>query len=58
MTKEPKLDRAKRQIPEWSVYDNEVEALATRLAQAKENASKRTAGTGSSDGASNKRDEL
>ncbi|KAJ3344081.1 hypothetical protein HDU93_003244 [Gonapodya sp. JEL0774] len=27
MTKEPKLDRAKRQIPEWSVYDNEVAEL-------------------------------
>jgi hypothetical protein len=53
MTKEPKLDRAKRQIPEWSVYDNEVEALAMRLAQAKQNASKGTTGTGS-----NKRDEL
>jgi UDP-glucose:glycoprotein glucosyltransferase len=30
-TKEPKLDRAKRQIPEWNVYDQEVAALAQRL---------------------------
>ncbi|EFQ30467.1 UDP-glucose:Glycoprotein Glucosyltransferase [Colletotrichum graminicola] len=26
-TKEPKLDRARRQVPEWSVYDNEIAAL-------------------------------
>ena len=32
MTKEPKLDRAKRQIPEWSVYDDEVSAVAARVA--------------------------
>ncbi|KAF3928354.1 hypothetical protein ABW21_db0201648 [Orbilia brochopaga] len=31
MTKEPKLDRAKRQIPEWTEYDNEVAALAKRV---------------------------
>ncbi|KAL5118425.1 killer toxin resistant protein [Pleosporales sp. CAS-2024a] len=31
MTKEPKLDRARRQIPEWTVYDDEVAALATRV---------------------------
>ncbi|SJX61596.1 related to UDP-glucose:glycoprotein glucosyltransferase precursor [Sporisorium reilianum f. sp. reilianum] len=32
-TKEPKLDRAKRQIPEWTVYDREVARLAQRLVQ-------------------------
>ncbi|KAK6213063.1 udp-glucose:glycoprotein glucosyltransferase [Colletotrichum tabaci] len=26
-TKEPKLDRARRQVPEWNVYDNEIAAL-------------------------------
>jgi UDP-glucose:glycoprotein glucosyltransferase len=31
MTKEPKLDRARRQIPEWNVYDEEVGALARRV---------------------------
>jgi UDP-glucose:glycoprotein glucosyltransferase len=31
MTKEPKLDRAKRQIPEWTEYDNEVAAFAERV---------------------------
>ncbi|KAJ6258935.1 glycoprotein glucosyltransferase [Drechslerella dactyloides] len=31
MTKEPKLDRAKRQIPEWTEYDNEVAELAKRV---------------------------
>jgi UDP-glucose:glycoprotein glucosyltransferase len=30
-TKEPKLDRARRQIPEWTVYDEEVAALAARV---------------------------
>jgi UDP-glucose:glycoprotein glucosyltransferase len=29
-TKEPKLDRARRQVPEWNVYDEEIAALATR----------------------------
>ncbi|ELR08263.1 hypothetical protein GMDG_03064 [Pseudogymnoascus destructans 20631-21] len=24
MTKEPKLDRARRQVPEWGVYDDEI----------------------------------
>jgi len=33
-TKEPKLDRARRQIPEWTEYDNEVAAFAQRLAEA------------------------
>ncbi|KAK0522237.1 killer toxin resistant protein [Tilletia horrida] len=33
-TKEPKLDRARRQIPEWTVYDDEVAAFAQRLAEA------------------------
>lgn len=33
-TKEPKLDRARRQIPEWTVYDDEVAALAKRHADA------------------------
>jgi len=31
-TKEPKLDRAKRQVPEWTVYDDEIAALAERVA--------------------------
>ncbi|KAJ1028757.1 hypothetical protein NDA16_001922 [Ustilago loliicola] len=34
-TKEPKLDRAKRQIPEWTVYDQEVAKLAQRLVEEK-----------------------
>ncbi|KAK5137202.1 hypothetical protein LTR08_000707 [Meristemomyces frigidus] len=29
-TKEPKLDRARRQVPEWTVYDDEVAAVAKR----------------------------
>ncbi|CCF53656.1 uncharacterized protein UHO2_02943 [Ustilago hordei] len=34
-TKEPKLNRAKRQIPEWTVYDQEVARLAQRLVEEK-----------------------
>ncbi|KAJ5499676.1 UDP-glucose:Glycoprotein Glucosyltransferase [Penicillium expansum] len=32
LTKEPKLDRARRQVPEWTVYDDEIAALASRIA--------------------------
>lgn len=32
MTKEPKLERARRQVPEWTVYDDEIAALAKRVA--------------------------
>lgn len=31
-TKEPKLDRARRQIPEWNVLDAEIARLAEQLA--------------------------
>jgi UDP-glucose:glycoprotein glucosyltransferase len=31
-TKEPKLARARRQVPEWTVYDDEIAALAKRVA--------------------------
>jgi UDP-glucose:glycoprotein glucosyltransferase len=27
LTKEPKLERARRQVPEWGAYDEEVEAV-------------------------------
>ena len=27
LTKEPKLDRARRQVPEWTVYDDEIAAV-------------------------------
>jgi UDP-glucose:glycoprotein glucosyltransferase len=30
-TKEPKLDRARRQVPEWTVYDEEIATLAKRV---------------------------
>lgn len=29
-TKEPKLDRARRQVPEWTVYDDEIEAVVRK----------------------------
>ncbi|KAA8909802.1 UDP-glucose:Glyco protein glucosyltransferase-domain-containing protein [Sphaerosporella brunnea] len=31
MTKEPKLDRARRQVPEWTAYDQEVARLAKKV---------------------------
>ena len=31
-TKEPKLERARRQVPEWTAYDGEIAALARRTA--------------------------
>jgi UDP-glucose:glycoprotein glucosyltransferase len=33
-TKEPKLDRARRQVPEWTEYDDEIAALAKRTGEA------------------------
>ena len=30
-TKEPKLERARRQVPEWGVYDEEIAALEERV---------------------------
>ncbi|GAA5851194.1 hypothetical protein JCM8547_004161 [Rhodosporidiobolus lusitaniae] len=39
LTKEEKLKRAKRLIPEWSVYDDEVAALARRVAEQSADAS-------------------
>ncbi|GMM35601.1 Kre5 protein [Saccharomycopsis crataegensis] len=37
LTKEPKLDRARRQIPEWSVYDNEIGELMEDFKQTQKN---------------------
>lgn len=31
LTKEPKLDRARRQVPEWTAYDEEIATLARRI---------------------------
>ncbi|KAI9884929.1 MAG: RNA polymerase I enhancer binding protein [Watsoniomyces obsoletus] len=30
MTKEPKLDRARRQVPEWTIYDEEIHRVIQR----------------------------
>ena len=30
LTKEPKLDRARRQVPEWTEYDDEIASVAKR----------------------------
>ncbi|KAF2268500.1 hypothetical protein CC78DRAFT_510304 [Lojkania enalia] len=39
-TKEPKLDRARRQVPEWTVYDEEIAALARRARGEKDRSGK------------------
>ncbi|KAJ5552181.1 hypothetical protein N7494_001559 [Penicillium frequentans] len=36
LTKEPKLDRARRQVPEWTVYDDEIALLAKKIAAEKQ----------------------
>lgn len=36
LTKEPKLERARRQVPEWTVYDDEIAALARRVVAGEE----------------------
>ncbi|KAI5305182.1 hypothetical protein KEM56_005082 [Ascosphaera pollenicola] len=33
LTKEPKLSRARRQVPEWTEYDEEIAALSRRVSQ-------------------------
>lgn len=47
-TKEPKLDRARRQVPEWTVYDDEIAALDRKRR------SKSGTGTGGDDTAAQK----
>ncbi|KAK4946560.1 killer toxin resistant protein [Elasticomyces elasticus] len=36
LTKEPKLDRARRQVPEWTEYDEEIAAVLKEAAQTKD----------------------
>ncbi|KAI1007724.1 UDP-glucose:glycoprotein glucosyltransferase [Podosphaera aphanis] len=36
LTKEPKLDRARRQIPEWTLYDGEIASLEGRKVKSEE----------------------
>lgn len=32
LTKESKLDRARRQVPEWETYDKQIDTLRQRVA--------------------------
>ncbi|KAI0475174.1 UDP-glucose:glycoprotein glucosyltransferase [Xylariaceae sp. FL0804] len=48
-TKEPKLDRARRQVPEWTVYDEEIAALHRRRREDTPAAGGDGAGTGTGD---------
>jgi UDP-glucose:glycoprotein glucosyltransferase len=43
LTKEPKLDRARRQVPEWEKYDNEVADFQKRLKKRKTTATESNA---------------
>lgn len=64
LTKEPKLDRARRQVPEWTVYDDEIAAVDKRRKGSKveNNTKSRTleeAATGSTNvSTTSKKDEL
>jgi UDP-glucose:glycoprotein glucosyltransferase len=44
LTKEPKLDRARRQVPEWTVYDDEIAAVQKKrkIGSAEKNTKSRT----------------
>ena len=42
LTKEPKLDRARRQVPEWTVYDDEIAAVDKKRKGINGNAKSRT----------------
>lgn len=35
LTKEPKLERARRQVPEWTVYDEEIAGVLREIGKGK-----------------------
>ncbi|KAF2711570.1 glycosyltransferase family 24 protein [Pleomassaria siparia CBS 279.74] len=45
-TKEPKLDRARRQVPEWTVYDEEIAGLARRSTEGEKQGEAKVDGKG------------
>ncbi|KIN00887.1 glycosyltransferase family 24 protein [Oidiodendron maius Zn] len=58
LTKEPKLDRARRQVPEWTVYDDEIAGVDRKRKGPKEPEDKTESKTvGAKEGTSSK-DEL
>jgi UDP-glucose:glycoprotein glucosyltransferase len=59
-TKEPKLDRARRQVPEWTVYDDEIAAVdqRRRASTGQEDSQARTKSGQSGDDNAHKIDEL
>ncbi|POR35107.1 UDP-glucose:glycoprotein glucosyltransferase [Tolypocladium paradoxum] len=56
-TKEPKLDRARRQVPEWTAYDDEIAALDRERRQQQQNAGENTESAGSPAGGEQKATE-
>ncbi|KAM0429912.1 hypothetical protein ACHAQK_010885 [Fusarium lateritium] len=56
-TKEPKLDRARRQVPEWTVYDDEIAALDRRR-KGVEDKKDKTIKSQATEGGAHTKDEL
>lgn len=50
-TKEPKLDRARRQVPEWTEYDEEIAAIARRVRNGENGSGKVQEGENAKEGA-------
>ena len=42
MTKEPKLERAQRLLPEWKVYDNQVKEFQDKVVKKLETSNSKT----------------
>lgn len=57
-TKEPKLDRARRQVPEWTEYDEEIAALARRKRGGKGETVERNTKSRTLEGTATRKDEL
>ncbi|KGY14588.1 hypothetical protein PABG_12541 [Paracoccidioides brasiliensis Pb03] len=58
LTKEPKLDRARRQVPEWTVYDEEIAAVQRRVMEGKKGKEDGEEGRGSDGKRERRKDEL
>lgn len=58
MTKEPKLDRARRQVPEWTVYDEEIRGVLSGAGKVDADGDEDREGEGEGKGQEDMRDEL
>ena len=57
-TKEPKLDRARRQVPEWTEYDDEIESIRKSRLVERTDGEKNTKSRAQSRTPSSRKDEL